>query len=126
MLGIALMFDQDAGAFGFFARVFFFNLVERAEALGFEAAFGKRWFAGAGIVESDEEHADFSFFTLQADAYRHFANDVDDARFRKRNVKFFDAERKFVIDANDFGANRHVGEKIYGGVNLARERKLRE
>ena len=98
----------------------FFDFVEGTEAFGFEAALGKRRFAGAGIVEADEEDADFAFFTLEADADGHFADDVDDAGFGKCDVEFLDAEGKFVIDANDFGTNCHVREKIYGRVNLAR------
>ena len=119
-----LVFDEDAGAFGLFAGVFFFDFVEGTEAFGFEAALGKRGFAGAGIVEADEENADFAFFTLEADADGHFADDVDDAGLGKCDVKFFDAEGKFVIDANDFGTNCHVREKIYGGANLARGRRV--
>jgi hypothetical protein len=106
------VFHEDAGAFGLLAGVFFFDLVEGTEAFGFEAALGKGCFAGAGIVEADEENADFAFFTLEADADGHFADDVDDTGFGKCDVKFFDAEGKFVIDANDFGTNCHVREKI--------------
>ena len=58
------VFDEDAGAFGFFAGVLFFDFVEGTEAFGFEAALGKGRFAGAGVVEADEKDADFAFLTL--------------------------------------------------------------
>ena len=115
-----LVFDEDAGAFGLFAGVLFFDFVEGTEAFGFEAALWKGRFAGAWIVEADEEDADFAFFALEADADGHLADDINDAGFGKCDVKFFDAERKFIIDANDFRTNCHVRRKIYGGVDLAR------
>ena len=114
-----LGFDEDAGAFGLFAGVFFFEFVEGAEALGFEAALGEGRLAGAGVVEADEEDADFAFFALEADADGHFADDVNDAGFGQRGVELLDAERKFIVDANHFGTNCHSREKIYAWAKCA-------
>jgi hypothetical protein len=119
-----LRFDEDAGAFGLFAGVFFFEFVEGAEALSFEAAFREWRFAGAWIVEADKEDADFAFFALEADADGHFADDVNDAGFGQRGVELLDAERKFIVDANHFGTNCHSREKIYAWAKCASEEEV--
>lgn len=108
----SLGFDEDAGAFGLLASVFFFDLVEGTEAFGFEAALRERWFAGARVVEAHEEDADFAFFALEADADGHFTDDINDAGFGQGDVKLLDPERELVINANNFRTDCHAREKI--------------
>jgi hypothetical protein len=102
-----------------FAGVFFFEFVEGAEAFGFEAAFRERRLARAGIVQADKEDANFPFLTLETDADSHFADDINDAGFGQGGIELLDAERKFIVDANHFGTNRHSREKIYAGGKCA-------
>ena len=85
-----------------FEGILLFDFVEGAEAFGFEAAFGEGGFAGAGVVEADEEDADFAFFALETDADGHFAEDVNDAGLGEGDVEFLDSQGELIIDADDF------------------------
>lgn len=76
--------------------------LQRAEAFGFETAFGIGRFVAAGVEELDEVDAHFAGFAAGVDPRDEFTDGVGDAFDREFPIILFDGVREDVIDADYF------------------------